>query len=155
MRKFISRLAVILFVPMALVPPGYMPVSPASGNGYLMLCPSSGNQFSSSNQHIQRQDSLSHNSSDQHSHHAERTHSHSDSDNATVDETYDTHRSISNICSYATITSDHGLVKLSPLKLIAQATRSLSYVSGKSLLFIPPRLEKQHTRAPPSSFFLS
>jgi hypothetical protein len=40
MDKFISRIVVIIYLTMALVPIGYMPAALADGNGYLALCPS-------------------------------------------------------------------------------------------------------------------
>jgi hypothetical protein len=44
MDKFISRIVVIVYLTMALVPIGYMPAALADGNGYLALCPSGNTQ---------------------------------------------------------------------------------------------------------------
>lgn len=54
MDKFISRIVVMVYLTMAVVPIGYMPAALADGNGFLALCPTGNTQ----NLHFSKRSSL-------------------------------------------------------------------------------------------------
>lgn len=170
MRRLVTKSTLVLYLLQAIVPLGYMPAAIASGEGFLMLCPSAGaikpakseQSTTGLNLFVSTIDSVH----DEHNHHRvsnddvehdHADHSHHQSDN---NQSLEAHHSAheqhnafyqSNNCDYAAASLGHDFFQTSPLEHRDLRWAPINNITKEIEIITVQHTRKQWTRGPPGN----